>query len=56
MALYIDGLLELARLNRSELHPQRVDLSDLASMIVADLGITEPSAGNGGRDRPGYAS
>ena len=42
MALYIDGLLELARLNRSELHPQRVDLSNLANMIVVDLGITDP--------------
>jgi signal transduction histidine kinase len=42
MGELIDGLLRLSRVTRSELVPQRVDLSALARDIVADLRRAEP--------------
>lgn len=42
MAVLIDDLLELARVTRSELRRERVDLSTLAKEITADLCKTDP--------------
>ena len=42
MAVLIDDLLELARVSRSELRRERVDLSTLAEEISADLRKTDP--------------
>lgn len=42
MAVLIDDLLELARVTRSELRRERVDLSTLAKEITADLRKTDP--------------
>jgi signal transduction histidine kinase len=41
-AVLIDDLLELARVTRSELRRERVDLSTLAKEITADLRKTDP--------------
>jgi len=42
MAHLIDGLLNLARLSRAELHLENVDLSALAREVVAELRRAEP--------------
>ncbi|MBI2908447.1 MAG: PAS domain-containing protein [Chloroflexi bacterium] len=42
MAQLVDGLLKLARLGCSELHPRSIDLSELAKEIVTDLKETAP--------------
>jgi signal transduction histidine kinase len=42
MSALIDGLLELSRLNRSELRRQRLDVSELAGTIVEELREAEP--------------
>lgn len=42
MAVLIDDLLELARVTRSELRRERVDLSTLSKEITADLRKTDP--------------
>jgi len=42
MALLVDGLLSLARLNRQELTVNAVDLSALARRVGADLAALEP--------------
>jgi signal transduction histidine kinase len=43
MGMLIDDLLELSRLARSEMHRQRVDLSEIAASVVADL--HDPASG-----------
>jgi PAS domain S-box-containing protein len=42
MGLLIDDLLNLARVARSEMRRERVDISDLARVVVADLKKTQP--------------
>jgi light-regulated signal transduction histidine kinase (bacteriophytochrome) len=42
MGELIDALLALSRVTRSELHPQRTDLSDLARSAAAMLAAAEP--------------
>jgi light-regulated signal transduction histidine kinase (bacteriophytochrome) len=42
MGQLIDALLSLSRVTRSELHPQRTDLSDLARSAAAMLAAGEP--------------
>jgi PAS domain S-box-containing protein len=43
MAVLIDGLLDLARLTRIELHRQPVDLSAIAAAVAAELQAAQPS-------------
>jgi signal transduction histidine kinase len=45
MAHLIDDLLSLARVSRSELHRQRVDLSEIARSVAARLRNSEPQRG-----------
>ena len=42
MAMLIDGLLSLARLTRGKLQPERVDLSEVARAVIAELRAAEP--------------
>src|ERR1051326_2158675 len=42
MGLLIDGLLVLNRLSRSEMHRERVDLSEIARSIAMDLKKSDP--------------
>ena len=42
MGQLIDDLLELSRVSRTELHRQRVDLSELARKVAAELSKREP--------------
>lgn len=44
MARLIDALLLLARVTRTELKPQRVDLSRLAQTVAAELATAHPNA------------
>jgi len=43
MGTLIDALLELSRLNRGELQRERLDLSELARRVAAELAETEPA-------------
>ncbi len=49
----IDGLLELARINRADLRPVRVDVSLLAEWILADLQDADPQRRADVRVQPG---
>jgi light-regulated signal transduction histidine kinase (bacteriophytochrome) len=42
MGELIDDLLELSRVGRAEIHRSRIDLSDLAKTVVADLQQRQP--------------
>jgi PAS domain S-box-containing protein len=42
MGLLIDDLLNLSRVARADMHRERIDLSELARSIVADLRKTQP--------------
>jgi PAS domain S-box-containing protein len=43
MGLLIDDLLKLSRLTRSELHRQRLDLSEMAARVIEELRAVEPN-------------
>lgn len=43
MAQLIDDILELSRISRTELHPQKVDLSNIAYIVAKQIGLSDPA-------------